>query len=214
MKIDDLKKEIKKMRAPQMDHTMADEGFAAFENFIQKLKRQDRQDERYLLRRIFPMLAGLILFTIVVAVTPIKHPVMLTGCILILLTLIMMLISFFKEYSNISKEAFGVTLLDFLRQKERRLVSWKSTPLKYHVIFSFYIIGVFMLILGNTAFLRELTSIQIAVYLGIYFLVFLVSWIIGERFYRKRHIAKHQPLLMIIEELKDNLRETCCRSDN
>ena len=41
-------------------------------------------------------------------------------------------------------------------------------------------------------------------FIGIYLIILLASWIIGERFYQKRHKDKHQPLLKIIsEQLKE-----------
>ena len=43
------------------------------------------------------------------------------------------------------------------------------------------------------------------VLLSVYIALFVISWIIGEYFYRKRHKKKHQPLIKIISEQIEEL---------
>ena len=205
MKIEEYKNEFQKTRAPGMEAALTNEGSQAFDDVLRCIKRQDAVDEKYLLRRIIPLLVGVILFTIVMIINPVRHPIMLTGCLLIFLTLLYSLMLYFNDYKNISSETFDTTVMEFLQQKEKRLQRWQSTPLKYNIVFGLYIIGVIMMILGNPAVHRKFPSAQITIYLAAIVIVLLVSWIIGENRHQKRHQIQHQPLLDIIADVKTEL---------
>jgi len=207
MKSKDLKNEFKKMRVPKMDLSIHEVN--NIEDFIQKIRKQDREDERYLFKRkLLPILIGLFMLTIVFMITPIRNTVLFTGCFVVYAGLVTVLILLLLDYKNISKETFNLSLLEFLKQKEARLQSWKSTPVKYNIMFAIFIIGLLMMILGNTDLIRALETTQnVIIYIGVYLIVLFLSWIIGEYFYRKRHKKKHQPLLEMISELKEELKE-------
>jgi len=79
---------------------------------------------------------------------------------------------------------------------------------KYNIMFAIYIIGLIMMILGNTDLVLTLESTQnILIYIGVNLIILCLSWILGEHFYRKRHKKKHQPLLEMISALKQELKE-------
>ena len=178
-------------------------------DFMRQVRKQDREDERYLVRkRLLPLLFGLLFLTFVIMISPIKNMILFWGILLVYAGLVAIGLFSFLDYKNISKEKFDMSLLTFLKQKEARLTSWKSTPLKYYFIYAFYVIGVMMMIVGNTNLIRNLKTFQnIALFTGITLSIFILSWIIGEYFYRKRHKQMHQPLLKLIDELKSALAD-------
>jgi uncharacterized membrane protein HdeD (DUF308 family) len=204
---ENLKTEFNKIKVPQMEVSLRDSENLA--NFVQQIRKQDREDERYLFRkRLIPILMGIVCLTFVLMISPIKNIVLFWGYFLVYVGLVAVALLSFLDYKNISKEKFDMSLLIFLRQKEARLMSWKSTPLRYYYIYTFYVIGVMMMIVGNTSLLQNLRTFQnIALFVGITLSVFILSWIIGEYFYRKRHKQMHQPLLNLINELKSDLKE-------
>jgi Na+/melibiose symporter-like transporter len=113
----------------------------------------------------------------------------------------------FRDYKNISKESYDLSLLAYLKQKEERLKSWRSTPVKYQWTFTVFVSGLIMMILGNAGLMHKFSTEYIIMFIIVYLILLLTSWIIGEHFYRKRHKKKHLPLLSIIAELKNELKE-------
>ena len=105
MKIDDLKKEIKKVRAPEMDFTISPDRVGSAGEFFDLLRKQDRKDEKYMLKqKIVPILVGLVLWTTVMIIAPLRTPVMFTGSFLLFAGLVVALIMFVNDYKNISSE--------------------------------------------------------------------------------------------------------------
>jgi hypothetical protein len=206
MNIDEIKKEYKKMRMPIMDISMNE--LNNLEDFVQKIKNQDRNDEKYMLHnKMIPIFIGLFLLTIIMLINPIKTVILLTGMFLIYSGLIYTLILLFMDYRNISKESYDLNLLAYLKQKEKRLKSWRSTPAKYKWTFTIFISGLIMMIVGNSSLMRDFSTGQIILFILAYLIILLISWVIGEYFYRKRHKQKHQPLIKSISELMKELRE-------
>ena len=185
-----------------MDAGFAEDRAEAVESFIRRIKRQDREDERYLFRtKILPLLIGVCILTILLLLTPVRNPVMRFGCFLVISTMTASLLLFFRDYVSISRESFDATVSDFLKQKEKRLKYWRSTPFHYHIIFFVYIAGVVMMILGNSSAVRNSSSNFVAAYLLLIVLLLIAFWILGERRYRERHRSKHRPLLEMISDL-------------
>ena len=205
MKSKNLKNEFKKMRVSQMD--IAIHEVNNMDDFIHKLRKQDREDERYILKKkLLPLLIGLLFFTVAIMIVPIRNIVLFTGCFLVFTGLVTAVILYLIEYKNISKETFDLSLLEFLKQKELRFKSWKSSPVSHNILFAIFIVGLMMMIFGNTRLIRDLKSTQnIAIYIGVHLIALFLSWIIGEYFYRKRHKRKHQPLLKMISKLTKEL---------
>jgi hypothetical protein len=208
MKIDEIKNELNKMRIPKMNGSLSLDRMDTMEEFIQKIKQQDKDDEKYLLHnKLIPVLIGIFFITIVMLLNPIKSVILLSGCFLTFLGLFITMILLFWDYKNISKEYFNLNLLDYLKQKERRLQSWRFTPNKYKWTFMIFLTGLIMMIIGNTALIREFGLVQIIIYIVAYLGILITSWTIGEYFYRKRHREKHRPILTIISDLKSELDE-------
>jgi len=205
MKSNSIKNEFKKIRMPKMEATANE--VTNVDDFIQKIRYQDREDERYILKQLLPTSIGLLLFTLVIMGAPIRNIVLFTGCALIYAGMIGWIIMYLVEYKNISKEKFNLNLFEFIQQKEKRLNSWKTQPVRNHILFAFYIIGVMLMILGNRSQFQRLNSTQIVIFIGAILIVLSLSGIIGEYLYRKRHKNKHLPLLRIISELKEELLE-------
>ena len=207
MRIDELKEELRKIRAPEVDGATLGEGPGRARAFLGLLKRQDREDERYVLRnRIIPIAVGIVLFGVLMAVNPIHNSVMLGGCLLIFFSLICALVLYLIDYMNISKESFDTSVYEFLVQKEKRLRYWRTTTYKYKVIIGLYLVGSVMITLGNTSVLRDFTTTQIAVYLLTIIGILIVFWVIGEWSFRRRHRDKHEPLLAMIAEIKGDMQ--------
>ena len=207
MNTDDLKDELKKMRAPKMDFTLPSDRTGSVSKFFEMLRNQERKDEKYLLKkRIIPLLAGLILFTIVLIINPVRNPVMFLGCLLIFSGMLITLILSIIDYKNISKETFDSSILDFLKEKKKRLVYWKSTHFKYKLLFTAFLLGLFMLNIGNKPFVRSFGDFPFAVFLGLIFAVILISNVIGERAYQRRHRKEHGPIMNMISDLQEELK--------
>jgi cell division protein FtsW (lipid II flippase) len=204
MDIEELKKEFKKMRLPKMDISINE--FNNLEDFVQKIKKQDKDDEKYLLHnKMIPVLIGIFFITVIILLNPIKTVVLLTGLLLVFLGLLFTLVLLLMDYKNISKESYDLSLLAYLKQKEERLKSWHSTQSKYKWTFAVFVSGLIMMIIGNTFIIKDLGSEYFILFIAGYLALLFISWIIGEYFYRKRHRKKHQPLLDIISEFKKEL---------
>lgn len=207
MNIDEIKKDYKNMRMPKMDISV--NNFKNFDDFAQRIKKQDRDDEKYILRnKIIPVSTGLFFITISMLLNPIKTVLLLTGIFLVFLGLFYTLILLLKDYKNISKESYDLSLLAYLKQKEERLRSWHATPTKYKWTFAVFVSGLIMMIVGNTKLMRDLGTEYIILFIVIYLILLLTSWIIGEHYYRKRHRKKHQPLLKMISDQLNELGGT------
>jgi hypothetical protein len=133
-------------------------------------------------------------------INPIKTVLLLSGMFLIFTGLIYTLILKLMDYKNISKESHDLSLFAYLKQKEERLKSWRLTPTKYKWTFAVFVSGLVFMVIGNTSLMRDFSTGYIVLFISLYLVLFLASWIIGEKFYRKRHRQKHQPLITIISE--------------
>ena len=201
MNIEEIKKDYKKMRMPKMDISINE--FNNFDEFVQRIKKQDRDDEKYILHnKMIPVLFGLFFIIIIMLFNPIKNALLLTGTFFIFLGLMSTLILLFIDYRNISKESYDLSLLAFLKNKKDRLKSWRLTSAKYYITFIVFVSG---LIMFNISLLKKFSAEFGITLLTFYLVMLAVAWIIGEHFYRKRHREKHEPLLKIISEQIDEL---------
>jgi len=206
MDIDKLKSEYKNMRVPKMDVSL--NGVKNLEDFFQRIQTQDKEDERYLLHnQLIPLIVGLFFMTIIMLINPIKTFFLLTGMFLIFTGLVYTIILKFLDYKDISKETYDLSLFAYLKQKEKRLKSWRSTSTKYKWTFTVFVSGLIFTVIGNTGLMRDFGFETIFLFILIYLVLFLTSWIVGEYFYRKRHRQKHQPLITIISEQLRELDE-------
>jgi len=177
-------------------------------SFVFALRRQDVEDERYIkLQKVLPLAIGIIVFSFLISLNPIRNLVMLGGSMLILLSLIATMVLFLLDCARISRERFDASVFEFLQQKESRLRRWRKTALKYNIMFGLYIIGIVLLTLGNDSTRREFTGVQIAIPLATIVILLLFFWITGERRYRRRHQEKHVPLLSTLEEIRQELAQ-------
>jgi hypothetical protein len=207
MDIDKIKKEYKKVKVSKMDISMDQTKILG--DFIQRIKQQDRDDEKYILHnQIIPICIGLIILTVIIITVPVTTFPLRTGIILIYTGLISAVILLIKDYRDITKEPYDINLLAYLKQKERRLKSWYATPAKYYLTFTVFVSGLILMILGNTGIIRQF-GIEITVsIIAIYLIILIISWVIGEYFYRQRHTKKHQPLIAEIRAQIKELIET------
>jgi cell division protein FtsW (lipid II flippase) len=206
MNIDELKKEFKQLRMPKMDISINE--FKNFSDFVQTIRRQDKDDEKYILHnKILPVIIGLFFVIIIMLLNPLKTVLLLTGLFQIFLGLFVALILLLRDYKNISKETYDLSLLAYLKQKEKRLKSWQATPTKYLWTFIIFVTGLIMMSIGNTGLIRDLGTEPTIAFIVVYLALLATSWIIGEHFYRKRHQKKHLPLLNILSEQIKELGE-------
>jgi hypothetical protein len=208
MNIDDLKKEFQNVRAPKMDMTFPSGKAASAAEFFERLRRQERKDEKFMLRkRIIPVIAGLIVFTAVAIAAPVRTPVMFGGAFLLFSSLLAALALFFKDYRDIYKETFDASIAQFLKEKEKRLSYWSSTPLLHYLVFVVFLVGWLMLNFGNRTFIRDFGSFPFGIFIGLALLAIILLNINSERLYRKRHKREHEPLLEMIAEIRKSLQE-------
>ena len=203
MEIDKLKDEFKKKKVTEMDFSI--KNVTNMEDFFQRIKAQDREDEKYLLHnQLIPIIVGLFLLTIIMLINPIKTFLLLLGMFLIFTGLVYTLILKFLDYKDISRGSYDLSLFAYLKQKKERLKSWYATPSKYKWTFTIFVSGVIFMVIGNTGPMQEFSIETMLIFIVAYLSLLIISWNIGEHFYRKRHQQKHQPLIKIIsEQLKE-----------
>jgi hypothetical protein len=187
---------------------MAAAGGGDFSRFMDGLRRQERMDRRYVLRRgIIPVSAGIVILMGVLALRFPPNWIAGAGGVLAAFGLTAALGLFIRQYVDISKESFGASVREFLDQKERRLRSWKSTPILHHAAFACFAAGDIMMLVGIASTKPILTDKEMFIYIGSIAFIMLVSWGLGEILYRKRHRRRHGPLLDLIAGLKEELAE-------
>lgn len=212
MHLEDYKQEYLKRKAKEMKRLPGDKT-RWMGDLVQRIRIQDKLDEQFILKRkILPVSVGLILLIIVFMITRITNPILFAGSTLVFLALTSILILFVLECRNISKEDMDMTLLDFLNQRKRRLESWRSTPVLHTTIFGVFVIGLIMMILGNTSLVIFLdTSENILIYIGANLMILIISWLVGVYRWRKRYRQQHLPLIRdianIISELGNDTTE-------
>ena len=203
--LEDMKKTLRRLKAPA-NGVPASKKENSMEELIRSLRRQEKEDQAFILkRRIIPIAVGIVVFTVILILIPVGNPVVGAGCFLVSASLLTALILCFIDYMDISKECYDSSVHDFLCQKEKRLRYWRTTPLRYHLIYFCYVSGVVMITLGNNTMMREFGGVSLFICLGAIVFLLVFSWILGQRRFRKRHREKHRPLLELIEEWK---RET------
>ncbi len=208
-KIDSYKKYYKKIKTSGMKSSIYAHNDVELNSIVELIKKQDKEDEKYLLHnKMIPVLVGLFLLTIILLYNPIRTLVLLTGLSLIFLGLFITLILLFMEYKNISKESYDLSLFSYLGQKNKRLKSWRKTPVKYKWTFTIFVSGLILMIVGNKGFVKAIGPEYIIIFIVVYLVILITAWVIGEGFYRRRHIKKHKPLLDIISNQLKELEET------
>jgi hypothetical protein len=208
-KLDSYKKYYKNLKSSGMKSSTYTQNDTELNSIVELIKKQDKEDEKYLLHnKVIPLLIGLFFTIIIMLFNPIKTFMLVLGLLLIFLGLSVTLLLLFREYRNISKESYDLSLLSYLRQKQERLKSWRKTPVKYKWTFTIFVSGLILMILGNQGFVEEIGSEFIIIFLAIYLFILLIAWIIGEQYYQKRHRNKHKPLLDNISNQLKELEET------
>jgi hypothetical protein len=213
--LDDLKTEFKSFKFKD-EHMIGKhmketgEEHDVLRSIIASVKDQDRIDERYILyRKILPVALGIVFLTLLVAFYNINNKLILSGFVMVYIGLLSILILFLRDYRNISNETFDQTLLDYLEAKRKRLTTWKRIPVLYHLIYGCYIVGVLLIIMGNTRMAGLLgTSFGNLIFTGSILSALIISGLTGEYRFRKRHQQLHKPILerigVLITELRTN----------
>lgn len=208
-KLDAYREYYKNLKTSGMKSLVFAHNDTELNSIVELIKKQDKEDEKYLMHnKMIPVLVGLFFIIVIMLYNPIKTIVLLTGLLFIFLGLSVTLILLFVEYRNISKESYDLSLFSYLEQKKKRLKSWRKTPVKYIWTFTIFVSGLILMIGGNRAFVEEIGAEYILGFIVVYLFILLIAWIIGERYYRKRHAKKHQPLLDIISNQLKELEET------
>jgi hypothetical protein len=207
MNIDDFKRDFKKQHSHHHQRQLSALERNNAERLMNGITQMDREDIIYLFKhRFIPLTAGLVAMIIMLPLAiSMKNISLLIGVLLITLTLATVLILYYWDYRQITREPFAASMADFLSHKEQRFKSWKSTRMGYHLLFILYQIGLLIMILANEAFLRKFSAFQLIMFLAAIYAIIFICWILGERHYRKRHQQEHQPLIKMIEELKTEL---------
>lgn len=206
MDIDKLKDEFKKKKVTEMDFSI--KNVTDMKDFFQRINAQDREDEKYLLHnQVIPIIIGLFLITIIMLINPIKTFLLLLGMFLIFIGLVYTLILKILDYKDISRGSYDLSMFAYLKQKKERLKSWHSTPSKYKWTFTVFVSGVIFMVIGNTGPMQEFGIKTTVIFIVVYLCLIIISWNVGEYFYKKRHRQKHEPLIKIISEQLKELDE-------
>lgn len=207
--IDELRSEYKNMKAKPMAVFPDGEQPVVLDTLIRALKMQANSDRNYLLyRKILPVSIGIVLLTIVFILTRPPNMMILSGCILVYTGLLSILVLFIRDYILISKEDFGVSIIEHLSNKRLQIKRWRRIPVLYNMIYGFYIVGVLFFILGNTG-LEEIfrgSRFGIMLYSCIIIGTLVLSGIIGELKHRSRFKREHQPVIHDITQLLNELK--------
>ena len=208
-KIDGYKKYYKELKTSGMKSSTYAHNDIELNSIVELIKKQDKEDEKYLLHnKMIPVLVGLFFITLIMIYNPIKTLVLLTGLTLIFAGLFITLILLFIEYRNISKESYDLSLFSYLEQKKERLKSWRKTSANYKWTFTIFVSGLILMIIGNKGFVEAIGLEHIIIFIVVYLVVLFAAWIIGERYYQKRHTKKHKPILETISNQLKELEET------
>ncbi len=208
MNIDDFKKELQNVRAPKMNKTIASGGMVSAAEFFESLRRQERKDENFVLnRRILPLLLGLVVFSAVAILAPMRTPTLFAGSLLLILSLLAALALYVKDYRDVSRETYDTSVAQFLREKEKRLSRRRSTPLPHYLVFAVFLTGWILINVGNEPFVRSFGRFPFGIFIGAALAVIILLNINSERLYRKRHREEHGPLLKMIAEIRQALEE-------
>lgn len=213
MNLDDMKADFKGFKfaqknVMQRDKSETEEENAGLRSVMEAVKLQDRADERYILnKKILPVALGIITLTLLLAFLHIPNLLVLAGFVLVYAGLVSILIHFLCDYRNISNEVYDQTLMDYLETKRKRLTAWKRIPFLYNMIYGLYILGVLLIIIGNTRLASFLgASYSNLIYTVCIIAALVVSGIVGDYRFRRRHKIMHHPILKRIDSLINELR--------
>lgn len=208
--LDEYKSEYRNLKNQPLATYPEGEQYVFQDSLIRALKRQDHDDKSILLyKRILPISAGIVILTIVFILTHFPNNIILSGSIIVYIGLVSILILFLRDYMRISQDYFGLSIKDYFDKKRKRILRWRRIPVLYNIIYGFYILGVLLLILGNTdiAVVFKGSKIGVIIYTGIIAGTLIISGIIGEIKHRKRFNREHQPLISDIEQLLIELND-------
>jgi uncharacterized membrane protein HdeD (DUF308 family) len=208
--LDDYKSEFMNLKAKPLASSPDGKQSVFQESLLRAVKRQDRADKSLLLyKRILPISAGIIILTLVFILTHFPNNIILTGSIIVYLGLLSILSLFLRDYIGISKDDFGESIRDYFDKKRKRIQRWRRIPVLYNIIYGFYIVGVLLIILGNTNIPEVFKDSKLGVIVFTSMIIgsFIVSGIIGEIKYRKRYMEEHQPLISEINRLLNELND-------
>lgn len=211
--IDELKAEFRNFRFA--DKSSVDKGMieageepGAIRSVIASVKDQDRLDESYILnRKILPVALGIVFLTLLAALYTIPNKLIFVGFLMVYTGLVSILVLYLRDYRSISSEAFDQSLMEFLQTKRKRMTKWKRIPVLYNLIYGSYIVGVGLIIIGNTRVAGLLDTYHgNLIYTVSIISALIISGIIGECRFRKRHQRLHCPVIERIDSLLNELR--------
>lgn len=208
--LDEYKSEYRNLKTQPLASFPEGEQPVFQDSLLRALKRQDRADKSLLLyKRILPISVGILVLTIVFILTHFPNNIILSGSIIVYLGLVSILVLFLRDYMGISQDDFGLSIKDYFDNKRKRILRWRRIPVLYNIIYGFYIIGVLLLILGNTdiAMVFKGSKIGVIIYTSIIVGTLIISGIIGEIKHRKRFRREHQPLISDIKQLLIELND-------
>ena len=208
--LDEYKSEFRNLKTKPLPSSPIGEQPQIQDSLLRALKRQERADKSLLLyKRILPVSAGVLILNIVFILTRFPNNIILAGSIIVYLGLVSILVLFLRDYMGISQENFGVSIKDYINKKRKRILRWRRIPVLYNIIYGFYIIGVLLLILGNTNIetVFKGSKVGMIIYTGIVVGALIISGIIGEIKHRKRFKKEHQPLISDLTQLLNELNE-------
>jgi hypothetical protein len=206
--LDDFKSDYKRSMESFTESAQQTDDKSKLLDLIVELKKQDYSDRKYLIsKKIVPALFGITTLSLLFIFVQIPNKTMLMGSILILCSLISILVLFIRDLVNISSESFGMSLREYLESKKTSFVKWKRIPILYNIIYGVFVVGVILLIVGNTKLgdLFSKSSMGLILYMSCIIGALIVSGFAGELRFRKRFKKEHKPFLDRISDLINEL---------
>jgi len=201
MNIDDIKKQLKKVKAPDLNIKKPVQNLTMMDNFIDKLKKQDQKD-RKLVKGVLTFFTIYLVFGFLIfVVNPLpefKLNIRIGGSCLVLAVFMLTLIlrSRYRRHLNIS---YNTNTIEFIKNTEKRLQLFNNENIYIIIPFLLLIdIGECFIIIGrywNPA--RSIIEGVLVINL-VYFFMLGVGFLFAYRSWKK----DKKPLLKQFRELK------------
>ena len=201
MNIDDIKKQLKKVKAPDLNIKKPVQNLTMMDNFIDKLKKQDQKDRKLVKGVLTFFIIYLVFGFLIFVVNPLpefKLNIRIGGSCLVLAVFMLTLIlrSRYRRHLNIS---YNTNTIEFIKNTEKRLQLFNNENIYILIPFLLLIdVGECFIILGRYWDPERSIMEGILLINLVYFCLLGVGFLFAYRSWKK----DKKPLLKQFRELK------------
>jgi hypothetical protein len=209
MRLDEYKKHYQNIRMDKMNSFIANNNITDFDGLLNQIKKQDKKDEKYVLHnKMIPLLFAIVILIPIMIFIPEDNPLIIIGTLLMVISSLVSLVMVLFELKQSKIETIGLNTVSYIEQKIANLKKWKSTQPKYQLMILVYVSGLLLYNVGLHTYnnSRIFSHGQFFLYMFIIVLVFTIAWFVGEYFYRRRFNRQHEPLIQILSDIKEDLK--------